>query len=287
MNYTIKNGKYALTVSDMGAEPISLKLGDRELLWQNTGDFWSKHAPVLFPLCGRLPEGKYTLGDVTYEMKCHGFAASTKFELTEQTDCKLKFAIQDTEETRAQFPFEFRLEAEYSLTGDTVSIYYTLCNRSDKEMPYMFGWHPGFSYPDSVSVLEDIVFDFGDLEELTLFPLREDFSVDSVGHAVPAKGGIYKAETDFLYKTDTIILGRHNNALSLYTKENDLRFDFSWSENLPSLCIWKEPDDTARFICIEPWTSLPGIGENFDTRDMRRLPAGECETFTYNLKFTN
>ena len=152
-------------------------------------------------------------------------------------------------------------------------------------MPYMFGWHPGFAYPDSVSVLEDLVFNFGDCKNLRLLQIVEEFKVAPIGD-VETPNGIYPQKTDYLYKNDTIILENHKNALSVTTKAGDYRFDFSFSENLPSLCIWKEPNDDARYICIEPWSSLPLVGENFDTREMRRLASGESDTFSYLLSFT-
>ena len=50
--YILKNEFYTMTVSEVGAEPISLKANDGfEYLWQNTKDYWDMHAPILFPVC--------------------------------------------------------------------------------------------------------------------------------------------------------------------------------------------------------------------------------------------
>ena len=61
MLYTVKNDKLSLTVSDMGAEMQSLLSCDgTEFLWQGDPAYWTGHAYIMFPICGRLTDGKYT-----------------------------------------------------------------------------------------------------------------------------------------------------------------------------------------------------------------------------------
>ena len=68
MLYTIENKKIKVTVSDMGAEMTSLILKKTgvEYLWQGDPTYWTGHAYNLFPICGRLWEGKYTYQGNTY-----------------------------------------------------------------------------------------------------------------------------------------------------------------------------------------------------------------------------
>lgn len=62
MNYTIFNDFLEVTVSDVGAELMSVKSkkDGTEYLWQGDPAFWAGRAYNLFPICGRLTEGRYT-----------------------------------------------------------------------------------------------------------------------------------------------------------------------------------------------------------------------------------
>ena len=62
MLYTIENEKLKVSISDKGAElqNIILKSDGTEYLWQGDERFWSGRAYNLFPICGRLTDGRYT-----------------------------------------------------------------------------------------------------------------------------------------------------------------------------------------------------------------------------------
>jgi hypothetical protein len=50
----IANNHLTLTVAHRGAEPVSLRAGDREYLWQGNPAYWKRHAPILFPIVGKV-----------------------------------------------------------------------------------------------------------------------------------------------------------------------------------------------------------------------------------------
>ena len=62
MIYFIENDYLFVKVSSRGAELTSIKNKDNgvEYLWQGDEKYWAGQAPVMFPICGRLYEGKYT-----------------------------------------------------------------------------------------------------------------------------------------------------------------------------------------------------------------------------------
>ena len=60
MEYVLKNGTLTATVESYGAELRSVVKDGAEYLWQGDPAYWAGRAPVLFPICGRLVEGKYT-----------------------------------------------------------------------------------------------------------------------------------------------------------------------------------------------------------------------------------
>ena len=293
MNYVLKNEYYEATLSSKGAEMISLKNADgRELLWQNnTGSGWSDHAPVLFPLCGSYENRRYIILGEERPIELHGFALTSKFELVKKSDSSLEFVLRANEETRKSFPFEFELFVSYSLKGDTITLDAKVRNLSDITMPYMFGWHPGFNLPtDRGQDTEDYEIELK-TDKLSWTPMSEDgvfYTEKAVDY--PLANGAYKLNTKEIYPNDTMIFRGHKNQLLLHADNNPYSLDFKWSDNLPFLCIWKDEFNAAKFICLEPWSATPAGGtepENFDTRKMQRLGAGEREVYTYTLKFTH
>ena len=62
---------------------------------------------------------------------------------------------------------------------------------------------------------------------------------------------------------------------------------FGIADNLKYLCMWKMPNNAARYICLEPWSnSARGVEnkENFDKRDMIRLAPCASEEFFYEFE---
>ena len=289
MIYTISDGKYTVSVSDVGAELISAISGRFEIMWGGK-EFWLKHAPLLFPVCGRLRDKTYTVGGKTYHMDIHGFIAKRSFVLVKRTPTKLTLINKSDEETKKLYPFDYTFIAEYELSNGRVICKTKVTNDSEKTMPFMFGWHHAFAFPDSVSVLEDFTFDFGGKTECTNHPgnsinAAADLPVPPP-EKIALKDGKYKLDTNVLYDTYTVILSDMGTKVTM-TDGADYTLKLSWSENLKYLCMWKKPDNAARYLCIEPWSnSARGVenAENFDKRDMIRLAPGASEEFSYEFE---
>ena len=86
MIYTIENDAIRVQVSSVGAELMSLqtKPDGHEYLWQGDATYWASRASNLFPICGRLTDGKYTYRGKTYEMLLHGFARHAEMTVASQ-----------------------------------------------------------------------------------------------------------------------------------------------------------------------------------------------------------
>ena len=289
MKYVIKNENYTATINGVGAELISVVTADgREIMWQSPcEDFWSKHAPLLFPVCGQLKGKKYTYKGVTYDMKGHGFIGGESFELVESGESYVILRSVASEETLAKYPFNYSFTAKYALEGKKVVCSVTIENKGEDTMPYMFGWHPGFALPECGGAeIEDYVINFGDAEPFKVIPLQNGPFASPIRNDFPLEGGKYTLCESQIYANDTLILENPPTRVTLSSKKSDYALKLEWSASTPYLCVWKEPSHDARFICLEPWTGTPADGvveENFETRKMQRLGSGECET--YNLSF--
>ena len=65
MNYQIKNSHITAQINSFGAQLNSLKKADDksdknlEYIWQANPQYWNRHAPILFPIVGRLKDDSY------------------------------------------------------------------------------------------------------------------------------------------------------------------------------------------------------------------------------------
>ncbi len=291
MIYTISDGKYTAQINGVGAELTSAVCGDFDIMWAGK-EFWLKHAPLLFPVCGRLKDKTYTVGGKEYHMDIHGFIKFRNFEVVEKTDSKLVLKNSSDDETRALYPFDYTFFAEYELSGGKLICKTKVINDSDKTMPFMFGWHHAFAFPDSVKVLEDFTVDFEGKEEITSLPGKSvndpnaSLTPDLPPEKLSVPGGKYKINTELLYDTDTLIFADMGSKITL-SDGKDYNLKLSWSDNLKYLCLWKYPDNAARYLCVEPWSNSARFSENkenFDLRDMVRLAPGESEEFFYEIE---
>ena len=291
MNYIIKNEYYEATISSLGAELISLKnASGKELMWQSPSkEIWSKHAPLLFPVAGRLKDGCYTYQGAKYFMGIHGFISKTEFSDVAFSESKIRLTTRANAETLKVYPFNFEFSVEYSLTADTLKAEVTVTNLDEKVMPYSFGWHPAFMLlPENGIDIGSYSLFFGDgVESISWMPLAGP-NAHKILPDFKTPGGKYVFDEKQIYEQDTMIFSDVPTSLRLSSK-NGCVLDMSWSENTPYLCIWKWPTREANYICLEPWSALPqdgAVDECFDTRPMNRLLPSSSEIFYTTYKFT-
>ena len=119
--HILENEALTLAIADKGAE-LS-RVWDREAgcerLWGADPTVWNRHAPILFPFVGKVIDGKYRLNGREYEMKTqHGFARDLDFVCTEEEADSLCQVLCSTAETRAHYPFDFRLQVCHRLDAE-------------------------------------------------------------------------------------------------------------------------------------------------------------------------
>lgn len=288
MIHELKSDKLTVKIDELGAELKSARAGDEEYMWSGDPKYWEDVCPVLFPICGRLLNNTYTLAGKSYNMNPHGFAPKSHFEVTKKEDSRLTLTLKENEETLKQYPFSFTLTADYTLLGDTLSAVFTVKNDSDRVMPYMFGWHPGFSLPLEGGDIEDFRVKMPGKTNLKWHKLQHVCFASPVAVDFPIENEEYVVDEEVLYAYDTMIFADAARVTELYSPRFSRKITLSYSDNLPYYCIWKEAVSDARFLCLEPWSGTPADGEtpeNFDTRKMSRLLPGECESYSYQVKF--
>ena len=117
MRYTVENDFIRLTVDSHGAEAVSVvnKHSGAEMLWRGDPAVWGRHAPILFPYCGKLTGGKMIAKGVEYAGGQHGFARDVEHTLVRQTPDTLEFELQANAETLKKWPYAFVLRSTFTI----------------------------------------------------------------------------------------------------------------------------------------------------------------------------
>ncbi len=253
MEHTLRAADLEITVNTHGAEWRSLKKAGLEYLWQADPAYWGRHAPVLFPIVGRLKSDLYTYGGHSYHLPQHGFARDRKFRLVDATADRLQFELGWDESSLQVFPFRYHLQAIFSVTPDSVSIRYVVSNRGGEELYFSIGAHPAFQCPVGPGeAFEDYYLEFSEPETLDRHYLSGGlFNGKTAPFLVNAQrfGLTYD-----LFEQDAIVFHQPvSRYLTLGSDKSPHRLTMDL-EGAPYLGIWTKPG--APFICLEPWQGI-------------------------------
>ena len=251
--HRFNNDRLAVAVSADGAELTSLRSAVAgEMLWQ-AGPEWPRHAPVLFPIVGRLQDDTLRHDGQAFRMTQHGFARDRRFEWIERNAEGCRLLLCDDADTRAMYPFRFALEVGYRLDGDRVAVEYRLHNPGDTVLPASLGAHPAFRWP--------LVEGARKQAHRLLFARDEPAPIRRVD------GGLLRARAEpspiqdrilpldeHLFADDAVILEHPaSDSVRFEVPGNHPALVVAW-HGMTQLGIWSKPG--AAFLCIEPWCGL-------------------------------
>ena len=103
--------------------------------------------PVLFPVCGNLPDGALVLPQGRFPMAQHGFARDLPWELAAlDSGDGIRLTLSDSPATYSAYPFQFQLSLDYQLEPDALAIRAVVEHRAGAAeagpMPFALGLHP-------------------------------------------------------------------------------------------------------------------------------------------------
>jgi len=282
--YTIATGHLVARISAAGAELQSLRDGaGREVLWQ-AGPAWPRHAPVLFPIVGRLVGDTLRHGGQAYRLTQHGFARDRRFAWVEHTPTACRLALADDADTRATFPFPFRFEVAYEVADATLSVTFTIENPGDTVLPASMGAHPAFRWPlaDGVPKASHVL-TFSHDEPA---PIRRLAGGLLLPDALPSPiQGRILALDEKLFADDALILDRPASRAVRFTAPGAPGLEVAW-EGFAELGLWMKPG--ADFLCIEPWcgyASPVGFDGDFaDKPGLLLIPPGARRSATHQMR---
>ena len=276
--------RLSVEVAADGAELRSLRTPDAgELLWQ-AGPEWKRHAPILFPIVGRLAGDTFRQGAHTARLTQHGFARDRRFRFEQADPASCRLVLEDDEASRAIYPFAFRLTLDYVATDATLVTTYRLTNPGRATLLASLGTHPAFRWPLRDGIPKDAHRLRFERDETGPVRRLRDGLLDPDPIASPIQGRVLPL-SDALFAADAVILERPASQDVRYEAEGTgLAIDVGW-EGFNTLGIWSKPGP---FVCIEPWSGVSSpIGFDGDFAEKPGVLAIEGgATLERRLRFT-
>lgn len=216
--------------------------------------------PILFPICGNLPDNTYTHKGQQYTLKQHGFARDMPWEVTDsvtQDLVSLTLVLNSNDSTRAVYPFDFQVAFTYQLLGNTLELRQRYTNHSAEPMPFSTGLHPYFAASDKTHLKFEIPGDqYYDqrAQETHSFSGDFDFSRDEI-------------DASFQQLSD--------RSATVTDSNSQLQLKISWDNTYSTVVFWTVKGKD--FYCLEPWTA-PRNALNTGEHLIQLAPGSSCET---------
>jgi galactose mutarotase-like enzyme len=291
MIHYIQNENYTVGVQERGAELGSFRniLANLEYIWQADPAIWSRHAPVLFPLVGRLKDDTYEYQGQSYTLPQHGFARDQVFRVVDKSATTLGFELVDSPKTLLNYPFRFKLRINYRLEENKLTVDYEVQNTGSEDLYFSIGGHPGFScplFPEKGEVFSDYFLQFEKPETLARY-LIEDGLQTGETEPVPLMNNTDLPLQYELFEKDAIVLKNiASEKLSMRSNLHGHGLNFTF-RGYPYLGIWTKGEN-APFICLEPWHgiagSIDGPTELTQKEGIKKLSAGDVFTCAYTIE---
>lgn len=284
----LENDTLCAKISKYGAELTSLynKKNGIEYIWQGDPAFWGRHSPVLFPIVGRLKNDTYEFSNETYHLSQHGFARDLDFIVTKTTKTTATFELIASEETKAKYPFDFKLVLTYILTENGIRFDYTVSDPADRPMYYGLGAHPAFS---TKLLPNDSYTDYQ--VELTpklkrkMIPLRANLL--DLENASGSETSLLPV-THSLFKDDALVYELEEKPLEATLRNIKHGHGVSLTvANAKAFGIWSCYPAQGEFVCLEPWWSVADIyqtnGKLEDKYLIERLEGHQSKNYTFEI----
>lgn len=287
---TISSGNLEASVDTAGAQLMSLKANGGEYLWQRDPQWWPRCAPVLFPIVGNIRNDRADSAQGEIRFGRHGLARNYEFAVTEALESSMTLTLESTDETRAAFPYDFRLDMTYALADGALEQRFTVTNTGDVTLPFVVGGHPAFNVP--APGCED--------EDFSDYALHFAEAWTYASPTISTQTGLIDYQTRFellndsdtlplthrLFDVDTLIFEDVPGRTVTMTgpSGHGMQVDF---EGFDYLGVWSAAND-APFVAIEPWRGTATGTDEDDVfehkRGMDLLEPGETAEYAFFMR---
>lgn len=289
MIFKIASEEASAVIGLDGAMLNSLKKENVEYLWQGDEAHWSSQAPVCFPIVGVLPDNKAVAFGKECNMKRHGVARISPFEVFEQFDNSITFVQRASDDTKKLYPFEYELKIKYTINKSTVTNEYIITNKGNDKMPFVIGGHPAFNCPlCDGEKFEDykVVFD----RKMNKKVLRPDHhtglvNVEQRYDALNDSDTIHLVHTLF-EENDAMIFDHIESkcATLIGPRGRGIKIEY---QDMTNLLVWSACGN-ADFVALEPWTGISNCSDENEIFENKRgmTVLNPNETISFKFKIT-
>lgn len=286
---TIKRGHIEASVDSLGAHLTSLKLDGREYLWQGDPAWWSGQAPVLFPIVGCLRGDAAVSAEGPVSLKRHGFARLLEHELLDEGRGHVTYELNSTDETRALYPYDFKLNMTYTVANDALEQRFCVTNTGAAPLPFTLGGHPAFNVPVAGADEE-----FGDYElrfcckwtyaspmmdlEHGLWDFSRRLSLLDNARSMMLDHALFDRVNTLCFED----VPQRSAAIVGTKSGHGVAVDF---DGFDYLGVWSAEGE-APFCCLEPWTGVATAADESDVFEEKRGTVVLAPGDVYERAFT-
>ncbi len=243
----------------------------REYLWQADPAQWGRHAPLLFPIVGKLPDDTYLHNGERYKLPQHGFARDQEFQVIEEKEHSFTLQLMASATSKQTYPFEFELRVRYELRGSLLTVGWHVRNpaAAHQDLLFSIGAHPAFRcplQPEAGEQFGDYAFHFDHPVTLQRQLLASGLRS---GQTAPMLSQQAVLPLSYELFADDALVFSHFDFTRLTLQKADkagpfVRMQFDGS---PYLGLWTKGPGAA-FVCIEPWQGVASpVGPPQELRD--------------------
>ena len=266
-------------VPERGGMVTEWSIGDCQILYFDAERFADPAKsvrggiPILFPICGNLPEATYEVDGQTYELAQHGFARNLPWTVRDRgvkaNGAVLELVLTSTPDTLSVYPFEFELAFTYRFQGKLLQIHQSYTNKSERPMPFSTGLHPYFYLANASTQTKSQL-------QLEIPAKRYINQINQTEHEYTGSLDWNAPELDLAFRP---ISAQQTSAVD---PTRQVRISIDYDSAYTTLVFWTVAEKN--YYCLEPW-SAPRNALNTGT-DLLWLEPGQTRTMTVTFDAT-
>ena len=283
--YSISHGRHAAVVTEVGASLRSLRVDGQEWLWT----FAANQVPQgsqgrqLLPWPNRIRDGRYSFDGAEYQLPItevprhvaiHGLNEGFAWELVSHTHAQV--VQQHTFHPEEGWPGVLTATITHSMSASGLQVDVDVVNDGDASLPYGYGVHPYFAFPDVDTVELELPFaDELQVDEDRLLPV----ALAPITHGKDFRAARRLGQTVF----DTAFTGPTEPRWTVRLTGTQHTEEVWGGEMMPWVQIYTRPERDA--VAVEPMTCGPDAFNDGPTHDgLVVLSPGQRHTSTWGVR---
>lgn len=251
----------ALIAPEKGATLVQLTADGVDYLYRDEDNLRSPErprcgVPFLFPIFGRLRNGCYNWEGNTYAMGIHGFGHTSRWQVVGQQEDRAVLVLESGPETRAVYPFDFRVTMTVTLDKASVTVALVFENTGTAALPFNYGFHPYFLTERAENVQTHI---------------QAEAKIDfASGKALPFGSGTVILEIPKGAPEAGAALAKISSPAVIRIPAEGRQITMEFDESYSQMVFWAQTGK--HFLCVEP---INGSPDGLNTGNYMTLAPGE------------